>query len=68
MGNTNLEEYRRKHKRCRYCKHMGWIGYGDNRVFHWCKAKDRHKMEWLLFPFIENIQGFLCSIYEPREV
>ena len=39
---NNLIAYRRKHKRCRYCKYMGWTGYGDYRISHWCRVKDKY--------------------------
>ncbi len=64
---NNLIAYRRKHKRCRYCKYMGWTGYGDYRISHWCRVKDKYKYEWVLLPFINNIRGCFCSVYEPKE-
>lgn len=65
---NNLMIYRHKHKRCRYCKYNGYIGGGDHRIFNWCHAKKKKKTDWLwlLGPF-HNIQGWLCSIYEPKE-
>jgi len=62
----NLKEYRNKHKRCRYCKYNGYIGYGDYKVLNWCHAKDKKKKEWLCFIF-HNLQGFLCNVYRPKE-
>ena len=53
---NNLIVYRRKHKRCRYCKYNSYIGSGDRRVFNWCHAKEKKKMDWLFRPF-HNIQG-----------
>lgn len=68
MSNISLKEYRKKHKRCRYCKYNGFIGGGGQRVFNWCYAKNKHKYEWMLLSFIDNIQGCFCSVYKPREV
>ncbi len=65
---NNLMIYRRKHKRCRYCKYNGYIGYGDLRVYNWCNAKDKHKYEWMILLFMNNIQGCFCDVYKPKEV
>ena len=63
---NNLMAYRCKDKRCRYCKYNGYIGGGDRRVFNWCHAKEKKKMDWLFRPF-HNIQGWLCGVYQPKE-
>lgn len=65
---NNLLTYRRRHKRCRYCKYNGYIGGGDNRVYNWCHAKNRKKAEWVIFRFMDFIQGWACSIYEPEDI
>lgn len=63
---NNLTTYRRKHKRCRYCKYNGYIGRGDCRIFNWCHAKEK-KADWLFITPLHNIQGWLCSVYELKE-
>lgn len=68
MSNISLKEYRKKHKRCRYCKYNGYIGGGDCRVFNWCHAKNRKKAEWVIFRFMDFIQGCACSVYEPEDI
>ena len=42
---NNLIAYRRKHKRCRYCKYNGYIGGGGHRIFNWCHAKQKKKAD-----------------------
>jgi hypothetical protein len=67
MSSISLEEYRKKHKRCRYCKYIGHIGGGDRHITNWCHAKAKHKYEWILLVFMNNIQGCFCSVYEQKE-
>ena len=62
-----LSSYRNKHPRCRYCKYIGHIGGGDRRITNWCKATQKHKYEWTLLFFMNNIQGCFCSVYEQKE-
>ena len=68
MSNIDFKTYRRKHKRCRYCKYNGYIGGDGRRVDNWCKVKDKHKYEWVLLPFMNNIRGCFCSVYEQKEI
>ncbi len=64
---NNLIAYRSKHKRCRYCKYNGYIGGGGYRVFNWCHAKQKKKADWLVIIPLHYIQGWLCSVYKPKE-
>lgn len=56
-----INEYRRKHKRCRTCKHVGCQPFGS---FDHCMAKG--------FQFTEPVsmtvlRGCFCKLYEPKE-
>ena len=54
-----VEEYRKKHKRCRTCKHL-------KLSFNWyCEAKEK------IFdgnPKSSSIKGMFCRVYEPKEM
>jgi hypothetical protein len=54
-----VEEYRKKHKRCKTCKHL-YSGFALDR----CKAKN--------FTFLNSVdytifKGCFCKLYEPKE-
>ena len=58
---NNLIAYRRKHKRCRYCKYNGYIGGGGHRIFNWCHAKQKKKqIDCLLYLFIISKDDFVA--------
>jgi len=54
-----VEEYRKKHKRCRTCKYL-------KHCFCWyCNAKEK------IFngnPKQSSIKGMFCRVYEPKEI
>ena len=56
-----VNEYRKKHKRCRTCKHLSvpMIGTYDR-----CEAKG-FRFEYSVSTY--SLRGCFCKLYEPKE-
>lgn len=63
MSETNVNKYRRKHKRCRTCKYSH--NYRNYRNYCACTVKnsilDYCDVELL------TTKGMFCKLYEPKE-
>lgn len=54
-----VNEYRKKHKRCRTCKHL-------KHLFCWyCSAKEK---TFSGNPKSSSVKGMFCRVYEPKEL
>lgn len=63
MSETNIDRYRRKHKRCRTCKYS-LQEYGTPTRWE-CKAKCK-KISY--YDIKRSIcRGMFCKLYEPKE-
>ena len=54
-----VNEYRKKHKRCRTCKYL------DHCFCWYCKAKEK------IFsgnPRASSTKGMFCRVYKPKEM
>lgn len=64
MSETNVNKYRRKHKRCRTCKYS--YTYNNSNGVNWeCRAKNFR----INFYDIKQstCEGMFCKLYEPKE-
>lgn len=54
-----VNEYRKKHKRCRTCNHLAYC-------FNWyCKVKEK---TFTGNPKTSSTKGMFCRVYEPKEM
>lgn len=63
----NANEYRQKHKRCRYCKYCYYetLPHHLTATTFWkCKVKDKV----LDVEFLWNFRGIFCPVFVPEEV
>lgn len=61
MAQTIVEEYRKKHKRCRTCVYAVDL-VGLNAI---CKAKNLNLGSSLVYC---GSRGMFCKLYQPKEV
>lgn len=55
-----VNEYRKKHKRCRTCAHA----FPSNAGWY-CKAKNTRSIHSLEY---EELKGMFCRVYEAKEI
>lgn len=55
-----VNEYRKKHKRCRTCVHA----FSGN-VSWYCKAKNARSIRSLEY---EGVKGMFCRLYKAKEI
>lgn len=63
--NENILKYRQKHKKCRYCKYLGFDSHGEQigvPGFYVCKVKDKIIKD--MFPDMVNAPRLFCRYYE----
>ena len=56
-------QYRKKHKKCKYCKHLKYKGhFGIGVSYYLCEAKDKIIKD--LIPDMRELPRLFCSCYE----
>lgn len=53
-----VTQWRRRHKRCKFCRHLEYLSNPCGISAFKCRAKETIVCEWLPRPF--------CGLYEPR--
>ena len=61
MAQMTVEEYRKKHKRCRTCIYA----YEPIGLRARCKAKNTIIGDALIY---QKFRGMFCKVYQPKEV
>lgn len=62
--NPDIERWRRKHPRCRYCVfyYVRNAPIPQGGTIQSCEAKDRY------FTYDISMRGMFCKLFEPKEI